>query len=139
MFIKNKSVMTHAYRMLLSFQTSVTKELITYQFSYPLRHNDANHMIPHPLLLRHFQIFIKIDSFPKIFLKLFRIKKTNDIFEGLSNLYLIVLLISFLPPLLWITAENRTKLKKLLFWATKSSGTQHQRDWTWFLQYFWLQ
>ena len=92
--------MTHAYRMLLSFQRSVTKELITYRFSYALRHNDANHITPHPLLLRHFQIFVKIDSFPKIFLKPFRIKKTNDIFEDLSNLYLIVLLISFLPPLL---------------------------------------
>ena len=38
-------------------------------------------------------------------------KKANRIFEELPNLYLIVLLISFIPLLLWITAENRTKLK----------------------------
>ena len=60
--------------------------------------------------------------------------------------------------LLWITAEYRTKLKKLFIWTTKSGGTQHLKhikctwlfisncnnisdilDWTWFLHYFWLQ
>ena len=39
----------------------------------------------------------------------FRIKKENYIFEKLSNLYLIVLLVSFFSLLLWITTENRTK------------------------------
>ena len=41
------------------------------------------------------------------------------------NLYLIVLLISFFPLLLWIAAENKTKLKKLFIWTTKSGGPQH--------------
>ena len=57
----------------------------------------------------------------------FRIKKSNCIFEELSNFCLIVLLISFFPLLLWIIAENRTKLKKLYIWITKSGGTQHHR------------
>ena len=35
------------------------------------------------------------------------------IFEELSNLYLIILLTSFIPLLLWITAENRKKLLQL--------------------------
>ena len=69
---------------------------------------------PVPCSLCHFQIFDKIDSFPKNFLNVFRIKKTNCIFEELSNLYLTVLLISFFPLLLWIAAENRTKLKNYL-------------------------
>ena len=42
-----------------------------------------------------------------------------------TNLYLIVQQISFLPLLLRITAENRTKLKKLFIWATKSGRIQH--------------
>ena len=57
----------------------------------------------------------------------FRIKKPNWIFEELSNFCLIVFLISFFPLLLWITAENRTKLKKLYIWNTKSGGTQHHK------------
>ena len=82
-------------------------------------------------------------------------KKANCIFEELSNLYLIVLLISFFPLLLCITTENRTKLKKLFIWTSKSGGTQHHKhanctwliisdnaidnlDWTWFLHYIWL-
>ena len=107
-----------------------------------------------PCYLRHFQIFDKIDSFPKKFLNAFRIKKGKE----LSNLYLIVLLISFFPLLLWITAENITKLKKLFNWTTKSGGTQHYENinctrlfisnynnasdilnWTWFLNYIWFQ
>ena len=55
-------------------------------------------------------------------------KKANGIFEELSTLCLIVSLISFFPLLLWITAENRTKLKKLFISTTKSGRTQHQRD-----------
>ena len=62
------------------------------------------------------------------------------------------MLISFCPLLLWITAENRTKLKKLFIWTTKSGATQHHKhsnctwlfirnfnnaidilDWTWFV------
>ena len=56
-------------------------------------------------------------------------KKANGIFAELSTLCLIVSLISFFPLLLWITAENRTKSKKLFISTTKSGGTQHQRDW----------
>ena len=109
--------------------------------------------------LRHFQIFDKIDGFQKTFWMYLGYKKTNCFFEELSNLYLIVLLISLFPLLLWIAVENRTKLKKLFIWATKSGGTQHHKhanctwllfigncsnisnilDWTWFLHYFWLQ
>ena len=63
----------------------------------------------------HFQIFEKINNFPKNILSVCSIKKTNCIFEKLSNLYLIVLLISFFPLLLWNTAENWIKLKKCLF------------------------
>ena len=40
-------------------------------------------------------------------------KRANGIFEELPNLYLIVLLISFFPLLLRISAENRINLKKL--------------------------
>ena len=77
--------------------------------------------------LRHFQIFDKIDSSPKKVLNVSRLKKANYSFEELSNLYLIVMLISFFPILLWITAENITKLKKLFIWTTKSSRTQHYK------------
>ena len=59
----------------------------SHRFSYALRHVDAKNMIPlAPSYLGHFQIFDKIDSFPK-----------NNFFSLL----------------LWITAENRTKLKRL--------------------------
>ena len=87
---------------------------ITYQFSYAVRHNDAKNMIPlPPCYLHHLQIFGKTDSFLNKFVNIYRIKK--ELFRSLkdlSNSYLIVLLISFFPLLLWITAENRTKLKK---------------------------
>ena len=76
-----------------------------------MRHNDAKNM--NPRYLHHFRIFDKIDGFQKKFLNAFRIKKANYIFEQLSNLYLIALLIIFFPLLFWIAAENRTKLKKL--------------------------
>ena len=114
-----------------------------------------------PCCSRYFHIFDKIDSFPKQFLNLFSIKKANCIFEGLSTVYLIDLLISFFPLLLWITAENRTKLKKLfeiiyLNYKIKGNTTPQTNklhliihsncknasdilDWTWFLHYFWLQ
>ena len=117
--------------------------------------------LPHlvPCYLRHFQIFDKIDSFPKNIFNVIRIKKkANRIFDELSNLCSIVLLISFFLLLLWITAENRTKLKKSFVWTTKSGGTQHHKhtnctwlfisncsnvsdilEWTWFQHYFWLQ
>ena len=77
--------------------------------------------------LRHFQIFDKIDNFPKKFWMLWGWKKENFVFEELSNLYLIVLLNSFFSLHLWITAENKTKLKKLFIWTIKSDGTQHQQ------------
>ena len=111
-----------------------------------------------PCCSRYFHIFDKIDSFPKQFLNLFNIKKANCIFEELSAVYLIDLLISFFPLLLWIAAENRTKLKKLFIWAANSGETQHQKqtnctwllnsncnnvieslDWRWYVHYFWLQ
>ena len=60
------------------------------------------------------------------FLNVFRIKKANCIFEELSILYLIVL-ISFFLVLLCITAESRTKLKKLFIWTTKSGRKQHHK------------
>ena len=65
---------------------------------------------PAPCYLRHFQIFDKIDSFPKKFECLYNKRRQIAIctFGELSNLYLIVLLTSFFPLLLWITAENRT-------------------------------
>ena len=37
------------------------------------------------------------------------------------------MLISFFPLLLWITAENGTKFKKLFIWTKKSGGTQHHK------------
>ena len=68
----------------------------------------------------------------------FRIKKANYIFEELSNLYFIALLISL------------TKLLKLFIWTVKSGGTHHHKQsncawsimlviffyWKWFLHYF---
>ena len=47
----------------------------------------------------------------------------NGIFEELPNLYLIVLLTSFFPLLLRISAENRINLK-LFIWTTELGGTQ---------------
>ena len=82
---------------------------------------------PTPCCSRQFQIFDKSDSFPKHFLNVFGIKQANCIFEELSNLYVIVFLISFIPLLLWIIAENRTKLKKLFIWTTKSGWTQRHK------------
>ena len=51
-------------------------------------------------------------------------KRANGIFEELPNLYLIVLLISFFPLLLRISAENRINLKKLFIWTTELAGAQ---------------
>ena len=49
----------------------------------------------------------------------------NRIFEELSNLYLIILLTSFIPLLLWITAENR---KKLLYSSRKNYLFEQQNQ-----------
>ena len=72
----------------------------TYRFSYALHPNGAKNMTPlpppAPCYLHHFHIFDKINSFPKNVLHVFRGKKENCTFEELFNLYLIVLLISFL-------------------------------------------
>ena len=91
-----------------------------------------------PCYLLHFQIFHKIDGFPKKFLNVFRLKKSICIFEELSNSYLIVLPISFFPVLLRITAENRTELKKLFINTTSkqtarnySSATAIMREIHW--------
>ena len=87
----------------------------------------------------------------------FRIKKVNYIFEELSNLCLTVLLISFFPPLLWITAGNRTWRNYLFelqnqvehntintqnytwLFISNCNNVSDILDWTWFLHYFWLQ
>ena len=55
------------------------------------------------------------------------IKNASCIFEELSNLCLIVLLISLCPLLLRITAENRAKPNNLFVWAKKPGGTQHRK------------
>ena len=39
---------------------------------------------------------------------------------------MLILLISSFPLFLWITAENRTKLKKLPVWTAKSGGIKHR-------------
>ena len=61
--------------------------------------------------------------------KVLRIKKGKfeEHLEELSKLYLIIFLITFFPLLLSITAENRTKLKKLFIWTTKSGETPHRK------------
>ena len=79
---------------------------------------------PRQCYLPHFQIFNKIDIFQKTFWISLEWKKANCFFEELSNLYLIVLLISFFRLLLLITTDNKTKLKKLFIWTTKSGRTQ---------------
>ena len=72
----------------------------------------------------------KIDSFSKKCLAVPRIKHLWSI-EELSKFCLVVLLSNFFPLILWITVENRTKLKKLFTWTIIYG--------TWFLHYFWLQ
>ena len=81
---------------------------------------------PNPANAR-FKIFNKIDIFQKIFWISLGWKKANSIFEEQSNLYLIVLLISFFPLLLWITAENRTTWRWFT-WTTKLGGAQHHKQ-----------
>ena len=66
------------------------------------------------MLFASFPDFRQNRKFSKKFLNVFTIKITNCIFEELSNLYLITLLISFFPVFLWDTTENRTKLMTLL-------------------------
>ena len=80
-----------------------------------------------------FRLLTKSIVFQKFFEQVFRITKANCIFEELSNLCFIILLISFIPFLLWITTENRTKLKKLYIRTTKSGGAQHHKhtNFTW--------
>ena len=137
-----------------------SKWWITYQFSHALRHNDAKKMTPpRPAAICVISRFLtKSIVFQKCFWMTLGQKKTNCIFEVLSNLYLIVLLINFFPFVLWITTENRTKLVKLLTQTTNLVRTQHHKqanctwliisncnndsdilDWRWLLSYFWLQ
>ena len=87
-------------------------------------------ILPLPCYLRHFQIFNKTDSFSKNFLHVFRLEKAKKQIESLKSslICLIDLLISFFSLLSWITAENRTKLKKLFIWSTKSGGPQHHKQ-----------
>ena len=79
------------------------------------------HPLPASCCFCHFQIFGKIDSFPKQFLNVFRIKKANCIFEELSNSYLTVLLISFFPLLLRVTAE----VEKTIYLSCKIRRNKH--------------
>ena len=48
-----------------------TKWRVTYQFSYAMRHNDADKMTPHPLPYASFPELNKIDSFLKLILNIF--------------------------------------------------------------------
>ena len=92
---------------------------------YVLRHNNAKEHDPLLLVLSVIPRFsTKSIVFQKTFLNFLRFKLHHYIFEELSNLYSIVLLISFFPLHSWIVAENRTKLKKLFISTTKSGGTQ---------------
>ena len=70
-------------------------------------------MNPHPA--PYSRDSAKLIVFQKKVLNVFKIKKGNCIFKELFKLYLIVLLISFFPLLLLISAKNRTKVKKYLF------------------------
>ena len=102
-----------------------------YRFLYALRHNNANNMtIPPPPVTCCISRFSPKSIVFRKKIKCFqlRIKQANCILEELSNLYWIVLLMSFFPLLLWITAENRTKLEKLFIWTTKPGGAQHQKQ-----------
>ena len=99
----------------------------------------------------------KLIIFQKRILNVFRIKKVNFIFEELSSLYLIVLVISYFLFSFGLQQKNRTNLKELFIWTTKSGWIQHHKhtDHTWlfisncsnvndilywrFLHYFWLQ
>ena len=92
---------------------------------YVLRHNNGKEHDPLlPVLSVIPRFSTKSIVFQKTFLNFLRCKLHHYIFEELSNLYPIVLLISFFPLHSWIVVENRTKLKKLLIWTTKSGGTQ---------------
>ena len=66
------------------------------------------------MLFASFPDFRQNRKFSKKFLNVFTIKMANCIFEELSNLNLITLLISFFPAFLRDTTENRTKLMTLL-------------------------
>ena len=63
---------------------------VTYQFSYPICHNDANKMTPNPFKVHNFQIFNKIDSFLNKYFKCPRQKKVDYFFEERLNLHLIL-------------------------------------------------
>ena len=87
----------------------IIKGWITYRFSYTLLHNDTKNMTSPPPTICVICRFSKKSIVFQKKINVFRIKKANSIFAKLSNLYLIVLLVSFFSLLLWITAENRTK------------------------------
>ena len=53
------------YTFLVNQECEGAKEWITHQFSYAMRHNDANNIAPTPWSLLRFKIFNKIDSFLK--------------------------------------------------------------------------
>ena len=57
-FLKNRN---YAYLWINSLKP---QGLVTYQFLYTMRHNDANNIAAlTPYYMRHFQVFDKIDSF----------------------------------------------------------------------------
>ena len=62
----------------------------------------------------------KLIVFQKDFWMSLGFKKANWIFEKLSNLYLIVLLISFFPPLLWLQQNIKPS------WSNYSFELQNQ-------------
>ena len=103
-------------------------------------------------------IFDKMDSFQKnIFECFWNKKEANCIFEELSNLYLIIFLISFFPFPWWIAAaEKRASWRNYLFevqsqakqqkhtnctWLIISNCNNASKilDWTHFLHHLWLQ
>ena len=103
-----------------------------------MRRNDAKNMIPprpppHPPPPSPFPSISVISRFSTkqiVFQKFFEClydKKANTIFEELSNLCLVVQLISSFPLLLWITVENQTNLKKSFILTPKSGGIQHHK------------
>ena len=79
-----------------------------------------------PCSSRYFQISNKINSYLQKVFNVFMIKK-RKLHHGRTILYFIALLNSLFLLFWWIAAENRTKLKKLFIWTTKSSGAQHHK------------
>ena len=108
---------------------------------------------PLPLLFASFLDFRQNASFPK---KRFKDKKKQIWRASWRTVKFIFnyFLLTFFPLLLWITVENRTRLRKLFIWTSKSGETPHHKHtnciwlfksncnnasdilgWAWFLHY----